>query len=261
MLARFVKAQKTALAFDEAAATMRMALARTLGSDPARSVLALALAKTALETSRWQALFNHDWGTLKASEAYEGTYSCHACCAVLPSGLTWFIPEGELDAKGGCVVGKVWLVPPGHPQTRFRAFESALDGAVAYLEVFASGRYADAWEWLLLGDTVGTVHALKRKGYFAGDVMTYARALADLKEEFERRLGGLAASEIAVPDRDDTNALIAPDPDFLATVQAAEAVDEARFRDRAAPRHASHTELVAALAQEPSADPSKGRVA
>jgi len=261
MLARFVKAQKTPLAFEEAAATMRMALARKLDSDPARSVLALALAKTALETSRWQALFNHDWGNVKASEAHAGTYSCYACCEVLPSGLTWFIPEGELDAKGGCVVGKVWLVPPGHPQTRFRAYESALDGAVAYLELLGSDRYGDAWEWLLLGDAVGTVHALERKGYFASSVLTYVRALVDLKEEFDRRLEGMAASEVAVPNRDEVQALLAPDPDFLATVQAAEAVEEARLRDRAAPRHGSHTELVAASAEEPSPGPSKGRVA
>ncbi|HVR19918.1 MAG TPA: hypothetical protein VMS65_09480 [Polyangiaceae bacterium] len=261
MLARFVKAQKTPLAFDEAAATMRMALARKLDSDPARSVLSLALAKTALETSRWQALFNHDWGNVKATETYAGTYSCYACCEALPSGLTWFIPEGELDAKGGCVVGKVWLVPPGHPQTRFRAYESALDGAIAYLELFASGRYGDAWQWLQLGDAVGTVHALKRKGYFAGDEMTYARALVDLKEEFDRRLEGLRTVEVGVPNRDDVQALLAPDPDFLATVQAAEAVEEARLRDRAAPRHGSHTELIAVDAKEPSSDPSKGRVA
>jgi hypothetical protein len=260
MLARFVKAQKTPLAFEEAAATMRMALARKLDSDPERSVLALALAKTALETSRWQALFNHDWGNVKATETYAGAFSSYACSVLLPSGLTWFIPEGELDAKGGCVVGKVWLVPPGHPQTRFRAYESALDGAVACLELIASARYGDAWEWLLLGDAVGAVHALKRTGYFAGDEVTYARALVDLKEEFDRRLEGLAASEVAVPNRDELQALLAPDPDVLASVQAADAVEEARLRDRAAPWHGSHTELVAADIEEPS-DPSKGRVA
>ena len=120
MLAVHVQAKKTPLTFEGAANAMRKALFRQLGGQPALPVLALALAKTAFETARWQSIWNDNWGNVKAAENYEGTYCCYACNEVLASGLKWFIPEGELDKKDGVVVGKVWLVPPGHPQTRFR---------------------------------------------------------------------------------------------------------------------------------------------
>ena len=52
MQATYVRAEKTPLSFEEAAASMRVALEETIGADPSAEVLSLALAKTALETGR-----------------------------------------------------------------------------------------------------------------------------------------------------------------------------------------------------------------
>jgi hypothetical protein len=229
MLAMFVGANKTPLTFEEAAAAMRKALTRRLGGRPALPVLALALAKTAFETARWQSIWNHNWGNVKAGETYEGSYCCYACNEVLASGLKWFIPEGELDKKDGMVIGKVWLVPPGHPQTRFRAYAEADEGAARYVEFVSGGRYRDAWAALLLGDAAGYVHELKLKGYFTADETTYARGVIRLQDEFAHRLARLPTDEVSVPEREVVKPLIAPDPDVLLRVEATGIATEARF--------------------------------
>lgn len=188
MLATFVPAAKTPLSFDEARDCMKVALARILQHDPEDRVLALALAKTALETGRWSAIWNANWGNVKASENYRGSFTCILLNEVLASGVTWFAPEGQLNRKGGEVISTPWDVPPGHPQTRMRAYSSPLEGAIEYVHFVADGRYTDAWKELLEGDAEGYVAALHRKGYFTADPAVYARGVSSLHREFLARL-------------------------------------------------------------------------
>jgi hypothetical protein len=248
MYGRYVRSEKTPLTFGEAAHAVRAVLTRKLGWGPARPVLALALARTALETSRWQSLYDHNFGKSKIGEPYVGTYACRACSVALDSGQTWFIPEGELDRRDGCVVGKVWLVPPGHPQTRFHAFADVIEGADHYVNMLSSERHRLAWEALLLGDAVGYVRALKVAGYFAGDEFEYGSAIVDLQDEFWRKLEGLPVSEHAVPTRDAIEAMIACDAYVFSP-----------GNPDASPRD-SGVELVANDREEPSSQPP-GRVA
>ena len=63
MTATFVDAEKRPLSFEQAAPAMKAALSNQLGHDPSDEVLALALAKTALETGRWQSMWNDNWVT------------------------------------------------------------------------------------------------------------------------------------------------------------------------------------------------------
>jgi hypothetical protein len=260
MLARYVKWEKTPYSFETAARAMHSALTRKLGWGPARPVLALALARTALETERWQALVHHNWGNTKAGAGYEGTYCTYASCEALERGLTWFIPEGELDKKDGSVVGKVWLVPPGHPHTRFRAYADPLDGAFAYVDLASCEQNRDTWEALLLGDALGLVEALIARRYFTRNVLRYARPLVGLQEEFALRLERLVSSEVVVPERDAVRALLAPDPGVVSEISASEGAEETRQREVETVRRRSHTELVAREGDVPSSEPP-GRVA
>jgi hypothetical protein len=263
MSQNFVKSRETPLAFEAAAVAMHSALVYKLGWGPSRPLLALALARTALETERWQALCDHNWGNVRAGESYASDYCVYPCSAVVRSRHAFFIPEGELDTRGGHVVGKVWLVPPGHPCTRFRSYGDAVEGALAYLE-FVFGDQRDAWGALLHGDAVATVRALKARGYFAGQELGYARHLVALTEEFTRRLARLPVDEVPVPSRDDVTALLALDPEVAASLEAEP--DEPAAREREVPRRASHVELIASAGGDasdvdvPSSEPP-GRVA
>ena len=258
MSGNFVRSAETPLAFEAAAVAMHSALVYKLGWGPSRPMLALALARTALETERWQALRDHNWGNVRAGDSYASDYCAYASSAVVHGRHTFFIPEGELDARNGHVIGKVWLVPPGHPCTRFRSYGDAIEGAFAYLDfVFAHQR--DAWGALLHGDAALTVLALKACGYFAGQEHGYARHLIALTEEFTRRLARLPVDEVPVPDRDEVTALLALDSEISCSATSND-TEEATSREHEAPRRASQVELVAPEAEVPSSVPP-GRVA
>jgi hypothetical protein len=73
------------------------------------------------------------------------------------------------------------VLRPPHPWTKFRAFETAEEGAAAYLELFTWSRYAQAALRARAGDPVGFVLACKAAGYFtAPDVHAYASAVASI---------------------------------------------------------------------------------
>jgi hypothetical protein len=167
----------TVLTFEEAASALRVALRQHLSADPSVDVLALALGKTALETGRWKAIHRHNFGNIKAGEAYEGFFTTFRCNEVLNGKLQWFDPD-----TGG------YTVPPGHPQCRFRAYQSATDGAAGYIDFVAGGRYAAAWALLLKGDAAGYVHALKQAHYFTADEGPYLKGVASLQREFIAKL-------------------------------------------------------------------------
>ncbi|HTJ17859.1 MAG TPA: hypothetical protein VL494_13860 [Steroidobacteraceae bacterium] len=201
MLATYTAPKKTPFGFGEASDAMRAALRDKLGKDPTREVLALALAKTALETGRWQSIWNANWGNVKAGEQYVGQYTCILLNEVLHRDgkdvVVWFAPEGELvGGPGSAIKGVRVAVPSGHPQTRMRAYANRFDGAFSYVDFVGGGHYAAAWQRLLAGDAAGYVHALKLAGYFTADEATYARTVVSLHKEFLGKLAGQNPGEL-----------------------------------------------------------------
>lgn len=199
MKAVYVAPVSTPLTLDEAIDRMRQGIHVATGEPPSNTALALALAKTALETGRWKSMWNWNWGNIKAGESFDGMYTCITLNEVLNGKTVWFAPGGQLDRKGGDVTGLAWAVPPGHPQTRMRAYANGYDGAQEYVSFVADGRYADAWARLLEGDAVGYVHALKLKGYFTADEATYARGVQSLFREFALRIEERTPTDPAPP--------------------------------------------------------------
>lgn len=201
----WVESKATPLTFDEAASHLRNALRAEVGAPVSKEVLALALAKTALETGRWQKMFLFCWGNIKADiTTYPGMYQCYPCNEVLGGKVVWFSPRGRLSGKGGHVVAEPYDDPPGHPQTRFRAYANATDGAYEYVAFQAKiKRYAVAWQCLLAGSVEGYVRALSAAGYFTAPVESYLKTTAALHSEFLRKLNGQPAEEVTVPDRWD----------------------------------------------------------
>jgi hypothetical protein len=211
MKAVYVAPEKTPLSFEQASRVMSAALLSQLGEAPRVEVLALALAKTALETGRWSAIYCDNWGNVKAGGEYVGMFTCITLNEVLKGeGVVWFAPEGRLTRKGGEVTGERHEVPPGHPQTRMRAYANAFDGAHSYVDFVAGGRYRDAWAELLSGNAHDYVMALHAKGYFTADPAVYSKAVLSLHREFLAKLNGQLASDTALPSCDEVHCLLAP---------------------------------------------------
>lgn len=191
MKATYVEPVRTPLTFEQAVAAMTWALKSQIGDDPSEETLALALAKTALETARWTQIWNANWGNIKAADDYAGMFTCITLNEVIDGRVVWFAPDGELTAapsRGGRIVGTIYPVPDGHPQTRMRAYANEFDGVDGYVTFVAKGRYAPAWKRLLAGDAQGYVHQLKAKGYFTADEAVYAKGVCSLQREYLARL-------------------------------------------------------------------------
>jgi len=198
MQAVYTPSQKTPFSFDTAVECMKWALKAQLNADPSEATLALALAKTALETGRWNAIWNYNWGNVKAGEQYNGQYTCIVLNECLNRGgkivTVWFAPEGELSAApsyGGKLIAAPLAVPEGHPQTRMRAFANEYDGVDQYVGFVNSGHYAKAWQALLTGNAMSYVHELKVAGYFTAPESDYVKGVAALQHEFMGRLHNL----------------------------------------------------------------------
>lgn len=133
-----------------------------------------------------QALHNNCLGNVKAGPKWTGETAQYACDETVAN-MTEAARVRAMAAPELCELhpqtnGKIRLVLyPPHPWTEFRAFETATEGAAAYLDLFTWTRYAQAALRARAGDPVGFVLACKAAGYFtAPDVHAYASAVASI---------------------------------------------------------------------------------
>jgi hypothetical protein len=198
MIATYVSPRPTPFTFESAAEAMRAALGR-----PSREVLALALAKCALETGRWQKIFNYNYGNIKAGASYVGMYTCLPILnEVIKGRVRWFRPDGEvIRLQGGTFTptsAPRVAVPPGEPQTRMRAHANRFDGAFEYAS-FMRSRSA-MWSAMHTGDPHAFVPAMKAGGYFTADAAVYERSVRSIWKEFALRLEGRSPEETRLPE-------------------------------------------------------------
>ena len=187
MIAIYVEPALTPLSFHDAAGVLRWALGDH-NTTPSIEQLSLCLAKSALETGRWQKIWNFNFGNVKAGGSYVGMYTCIRLNEVLKGKVVWFNPDSDGFA-----------VPPGHPQTRMRAFANAWDGADQYVRVMQE-RFRAAYDAMLTGNAAKYVGALKRTGYFTADEEPYLRGVQSLQREFMAKLQGLPHEDVRVAD-------------------------------------------------------------
>jgi len=143
-------------------------------TDPKPQQLAVLVAHTILECGYgYKSLHWYNFGNEKASSSYRGKYCMYRC--------------SEIDEHGH----EIWYDPP-HPTTWFRAFEPAAEGASEHVNFLAcdsdgDGKniYAQAWNMCLACDADGFVRAMKRAGYFTGNVDAYARATVSISAKIE----------------------------------------------------------------------------
>lgn len=205
MQAVYTEDQLTPFSFEEATAAMRWALAAELNCKESAvplTVLALALAKTALETGRWQKIHCYNWGNVKCSATYIGMYTCFGCDERIKGKRIWFNVDSPYDPKDPLGIPNANFappsVPPGNPQTRFRAHANIYDGVDQYTTFIHGGRYKQAWSALLTGDVHAYIHALKIAGYFTADEDTYYAGVAGIYNEFLGRLKKLPTPEFKI---------------------------------------------------------------
>ena len=162
----FVAEKLTPLSESEATFFLKKAFLHVVGSEPSFEVLALLWAHSALEVGRWRYIHNNNWGNIKRLLGQK--YTSYRCSEILKGKEVWFEPY--------------------HPQTFFAAWDTPLDGAIAYLEFLKNRkRYAKAWKALLTGDPSIYAHELKVAGYYTADEKRYTALVVKLTEEFKKK--------------------------------------------------------------------------
>lgn len=167
---------------------MTEALRKSLSDDwtvPDAHTLLVLVAMSAHETGEWMSCWNYNLGNVKASPTWGGNYTClDNVWEVLKGKERWFSPRGEIAGRNGGLIGEEWSVPPGHPQTRFRAYQS-LEYGVAGFAMKMSGMYRPALEVLCEGGTSDAfVAELKALKYFTGDLVKYQASVRRFYRDF-----------------------------------------------------------------------------
>lgn len=193
--AREVEAVRKVLELTEVREAFACAYHRVFGIRPSAEALALLLAHSALETGRWKAgLWCYNFGNKKASLTYPGWHCYFRCNELINGKYEWFDPP--------------------HPQTRFRAYLTAADGAEAQIRFLGTAtragkpnRYQAAWNALLAGLPQEFCAALHRAGYFTAHLGPYQKAVVGLYNEYLPLCQGYGGPVIEPEhDADDTPA-------------------------------------------------------
>lgn len=159
-----IDAKKIPLTEKEAAEALIIAWKKAYSDPPTPGQLAILLSQTALETGRWRSMYNFNWGNIKASANYGGYYQMFRCNEIIKGKVEWFDPP--------------------HPQTWFRAYLKASDGASDYIAFLERPRYMAAHEALLRGSVADYTTALHTAGYFTASLSSYLGTMQKLYTEF-----------------------------------------------------------------------------
>jgi Mannosyl-glycoprotein endo-beta-N-acetylglucosaminidase len=193
--ARELPAKRTLVSPVEVYMALRLQLEAQLGKEQTtRAGAMILLGQMALETGRFEATMNYNFGGVKCSASWKGcwqhfTTTEHVEEDVARTYLTTPPPGSKVERVGVDDKGRVILRFSGrHPVNKFRAFET-LDDAMQHHVAFLLGkRYRNAVHLAMAGRADDYAVALRSAGYYTGDAATYARNVRLLAREYDGKM-------------------------------------------------------------------------
>lgn len=164
-----VKPFRTQLAAAETQVLLKDALTRVTGEEPSHDCVAILTAQWAHETGRGASMYNYNFAGIKGTG---------------PSGMA----VAQRTKEG-------WGSSEKTITDNFRAYASAEEGATDYIKLLAR-RFPEALEAAQNGDAVGTVRALKDKGYFTGNEEAYTKSVVRMAREFAPDSTNLSVEQV-----------------------------------------------------------------
>lgn len=155
----------TALTEDELAFYLRQAWKEIYNVDVTKQQLCILWCHTSLETGRGKFIYNNNFGNIKRRD--NQPYTSYKCNEILNGKAQWFEPY--------------------HPQTFFQSWDSAVEGAKAYLQFLNKKRYQPALEALKEGNIPKYCAKLKEGGYFTADLNYYTNLMTKLSKSFDKK--------------------------------------------------------------------------
>lgn len=190
-----VPAVRTPATVEEIGRALALAWLRLFGEMPSKASIALLLAQSALETSRWRSCYSWGLGNAKWTPTTDTDHCFRSCNELLSPAAAKAAfekaqPRTDADglnvALGAYVAEKqiVWF-HPDHAASAFRAFDTLEAGALDYLSLLAT-RFESAWPAVVAGDPAGFVTRLKASLYFTAPLADYMRSVESLFREYSR---------------------------------------------------------------------------
>lgn len=155
----------TALTEEELAFYLRQAWKEIYKAEITKEQLCILWCHTSLETGRGKFIYNNNFGNIKRRGG--NLYTSYKCNEILNGKAEWFEPY--------------------HPQTFFQSWDSATEGAKAYLEFLNKKRYQPALEALKEGNIAKYCAKLKEGGYFTADLNYYTNLMSKLSKSFNKK--------------------------------------------------------------------------
>lgn len=184
MKGKYVETKRTTVTPEELREALRELLSKR-GIEASEHALTGLVAMSAHETGSWNSCYNYNLGNVKAGTDWPGLYMCLKGVWEVLSGVTrWFDPDGETVGRNGPPKGPRHPVPPGHPQTRFRAYPSLRDGVEGWV-IKMTTTYKRSTQVLLDGGSTDLFLAsLKAQKYFTGDLEKYQASVRSFYTKF-----------------------------------------------------------------------------
>ncbi len=168
-----------------------MAYTKCMAGPPTKEKVCLLMAQSAFETGWWKFMHNYNIGNVKSVNGDGRDFTYFRCWEIVP---TVSVKQLQAHTKYGHLVtvesedtsgrSKIWLAPD-HPGCRFRAYTSLKLGVYDHFTKLLD-KYTDedpskdAWSFIVKGDPVSFVRALKKKGYFTGDLAIYEKQVSSI---------------------------------------------------------------------------------
>jgi len=193
--ARELPARRTVVSPVEVYMALRLQLEAQLGKEQTtRAGAMILLGQMALETGRFEATMNYNFGGVKCSASWKGCWQHFTTTEHVEEDaarvyLATPPPGSKVERVGVDDKGRVILRFSGkHPVNKFRAFDT-LDDAVQHHVAFLLGkRYRVAVMLAMAGRADDYAIALRSAGYYTGDAATYARNVRLLAKEYDGKM-------------------------------------------------------------------------
>lgn len=206
MTARELPARRTVVSPAEVYMALRLQLEAQLGREQTtRAGTMILLGQMALETGRFQATMNYNFGGVKCGPSWKGcwqhfTTTEHVSESEAQVHLAHVPPGATVERVGVGDDGRVILRFSGrHPVNRFRAYETLDDAVAGHVRFLLGQRYRSSVHLAMAGRADDYAISLRAAGYYTGDAATYARNVRQLAREYDQTMPPDAPKEAPAP--------------------------------------------------------------
>lgn len=188
----YLQPEKTSITAKQLLQQLYCSWIKLFNTEPSKNSLLVLLSQSSFESGRWKKSICYCLAGIKSVDNDGKDYTFFTTNEILKvSTVNKLILSKDKD--GGDVVIKEFLPNdmckvyfyPQHKYCKFRAYTNLEDSVDDYLS-FLYNRYKKAWVEVLSGDPANFVDALKKNGYFTGDLTAYRNSVVSLYKEYSK---------------------------------------------------------------------------